>query len=69
MADTISRTPERLQAVCRVLMEFRPTEAARRLGICRQSIYRNMAEVRGHLALAGLAPLENSATNPPQLQM
>jgi len=63
MEDALARMPERLQRVCRVLMEFDPAEAAEQLGICRQSIYRNIAEIRPYLAAAGLKMPGNSATD------
>lgn len=65
----ISRMPQRLQRVCRALMTFGATDAAEQLGICRQSIYRNIAEIREHFVRAGVGFPENSATNPSQLQM
>jgi len=65
----IARMPERLQRVCRLLMTFNPTETARKLGICRQSIYRNIREIRGRLIRAGLGISEKGATDSPQLQM
>ncbi len=69
MDTAIARMPGRLQRVCRFLMEFRPAEAAERLGICRQSIYRNISEIREYLTGAGLGMSENGATNSPRLQM
>ena len=69
MAPAINGMPERLQRVCRLLMEFSPAEAAERLGICRQSIYRNIAEIRRHLAAAGLDRSGIGATDSPQVQM
>jgi len=65
----ISRMPERFQRTCRALMTFGATDAAEQLGICRQSIYRNIAEIREHFVRAGVGFPENSATNPGQLQM
>ncbi len=65
----IARMPERLQRVCRLLMTFDPAEAARQLGICRQSVYRNMREIRERLIRAGLGISGNGATDSPQLQM
>jgi len=69
VALIISRMPERLQRICRALMTFGATDAAEQLGICRQSIYRNIAEIREHFVRAGVGFPENSATNPGQLQM
>jgi len=69
MAKAIARMPERLRRICRLLTEYSPAEAAERLGVCRQSIYRNIAEIRRHLAAAGLGPSENNATDSPQVQM
>ena len=69
MDAAIARMPERLQRVCRLLMECGPTEAAAKLGICRQSIYRSIPQIREYLTRAGLAIPENSATDSPQLQM
>lgn len=69
LADAISRMPERLQRVCRLLMHFTSTEAAERLGIRRQSIYRNMSEIKEYLTEAGMGMPGNDATNPCQLQM
>ena len=65
----VARMPERLQRVCRLLKVYDPAEAAQRLGINRQSIYRIMAEIRKFLTEAGLGISENSATNPPRPQM
>jgi len=69
MDAAIATMPERLQRVCRMLMQFDAAEAAKRLGICRQSIYRNMAEIRRYLAAAGLTPAEDGATDSTQVQM
>ncbi len=65
----MARMPERLRGVCRLLMEFDPTAAARELGICRQSIYRNIAEIRRYLTAAALGMSQNGATHSPQVQM
>jgi len=69
MDAALARMPERLQRVCRMLMEFGAAEAAKRLGICRQSIYRNMAEIRPYLAAIGLQTAGNGATDSGQVQM
>ena len=69
MKTAVARMPERLQRVCRLLMEFDPAEAAEQLGICRQSIYRNIAEIRQYLDAAGLGTSENRATDSRQVQM
>jgi len=69
LALAISRMPQRLQRICRALMTFGAADAAEQLGICRQSIYRNIAEIREHFARAGVEFSENSATNSGQLQM
>jgi len=69
LAAAISRMPCRLQRVCRLLMASRPAEAAGRLGIRRQSIYRNIAEIRACLTEAGLEISKNTATNSLRLQM
>ena len=69
MAAAIARMPERLQRVCHLLMELDPADAAEELGICRQSIYRNIGEIRQYLAAAGLGASENGATDSAQVQM
>ena len=69
VALVISRMPKRLQRVCRVLMTFGATNSAEQLGICRGSVYRNIAKIRKHFVRAGVGFPENSATNPGQLQM
>lgn len=69
MDAAVARMPSRLRRVCRLLMKFDPAEAAKQLGICRQSIYRNIWEIRGYLAGAGLGTSKNGATNSPRLQM
>jgi len=69
MAAVIARMPKRLQRVCRLLMEYTPTEAAEELDISRTSIYRNIAEIHQHLTIAGLGKEENSATDSAPLQM
>ena len=69
MGAVLTRMPERLRRVCRLLMEFSAAEAAEQLGICRQSIYRNIAEIRTYLTATGLGTPENSATDSPQVQM
>ena len=69
LAAVIARMPERLQRVCRALLRLMPAEAAHSLGICRQSIYRNIAEIRAYLSEAGIGISENDATNPARLQM
>jgi len=69
MEAALARIPQRLRRVCRVLMTFNPAEAAERLGICRQSIYRNIAEIRRYLTAAGLGVSEKHATDSLQVQM
>lgn len=61
--------PKRLRRVCRLLMVFAPPEVAEKLGVCRGSIYRNIAEIRPYLAAAGLRIPGNSATESAQVQM
>jgi len=43
----------KLQRVCLELMRFQPSEAAQRLGIRRQSIYRYIKEIRRILTRTG----------------
>ena len=50
--------PERLRRTCVPLMEFSPAEAAKRLGIHCNSIYRIIADIREYLQEAGLGNLE-----------
>lgn len=69
MAVVMARMPARLRRMCRLLMKFGATETARKLGICRQSIYRNFAEIREYMIGAGLVEIENSATKTARLQM
>ncbi len=69
MKAALGHMPKRLQRVCRLLMDFGPAKAAAQLGICRQSIYRNIAEIRQYLTAAGLGMSQNGATDSRQVQM
>ncbi len=54
MTAVIEQMPERVQRVCLELMKSDPSEAALSLGICRQSIHRNIKEIRTFLTEAGI---------------
>ena len=44
----IATMPAKLQRVCAVLMELKPADAAERLSVSRQSVYRYIHQIRGH---------------------
>lgn len=47
-----------LQQICEALRSYKPSEAARRLGVHRSTIYRAMGEIRLHFVAAGLGGAE-----------
>ena len=65
----LERMPTRLQKVCRLLMELSPTEAARALGIHRNSIYRLIAQVRAYFMDPRMGFCESSAADSAAVRM
>lgn len=56
LAEVVSNLPPELQRICEALRLYKPSEAARRLGMHRSTIYRAMREIRRHFTAAGLGP-------------
>jgi RNA polymerase sigma-70 factor (ECF subfamily) len=65
----LARMPQRLRQVCRLLMELSPTEAAKALGIHRNSIYRLIAQVRAYFMDPKLGFCESSAADSAAVRM
>ena len=65
----LEHMPTRLRRVCRLLMEMSPTEAAKALGIHRNSIYRLIAQVRAYFMDPRLGFCESSAADSAAVRM
>ena len=65
----LEHMPTRLQKVCRLLMEMSPTEAAKALGIHRNSIYRLIAQVRAYFMDPRMGFCESSAADSAAVRM
>jgi len=65
----IATMPAKLQSVCAALTELKPADAAERLGVSRQTVYRYIHEIREHFERAGLTPPSAGGTDWPRLQM
>ena len=52
----MGQMPEKLRAVCELLKEHAPQEAAALLGLHRSSVYRFIAEIRDYFELADYGP-------------
>jgi len=64
LGEIVPTLPPRLQGVCAELRFYKPSEAARRLGIHRSTMYRAIQEIRRHFVAAGLGDGEgNHATD------
>ncbi len=59
----LARMPQRLERVCRLLMVLSPTEAAKVLGIHRNSIYRLIAQIRAYFMDPRMGFCESSAAD------
>jgi len=65
----LARMPERLRRVCLLLMDLSPTEAAKALGIHRNSIYRLIAQIRAYFMDPKLGFCEPSAADSAVVRM
>ncbi len=54
LGDILPTLPPRLQRVCEELRSYKPSEAARRIGMHRSTMYRAIEEIRRHFVAAGL---------------
>jgi len=54
LAEVVSKLPPQLKQICEALRLYKPSEAARRLGVHRSTIYRAIREIRKHFVAAGL---------------
>ena len=65
----LARMPRRLRKVCVLLMQLSPAEAARSLGIHRNSIYRIIAQIREHFMQPEFGFADFSAANFPAVRV
>lgn len=69
MEVVLARMPARLRTVCELLMHLSPREAAKEMGIHRNSIYRLIAKARAHFMEPKLGFSDSSAADSPFVRM
>lgn len=69
VAVVLARMPERLREACELLMRMTPTEAAKELGIHRNSIYRLIAEARAHFTSPKVGFVDSGAADSASMRM
>jgi RNA polymerase sigma factor (sigma-70 family) len=65
----LARMPRRLRQACRLLMHLSPTEAAKAMGIHRNSIYRLIAQARGYFMDPRLGFCDSGAADSASVRM